>query len=467
MATTPMHTALRMKRREALQIGAGLFGLTLPGFLEAAASTAPSSARPKRDVSCIFLFLAGGASQYETFDPKPQAPAEIRGPWNPIPTSVPGTFICEKLPLLARRMHQVSILRSWQGKNGGHDIGSQHVTSGFLPPRGGQYFPNFGCLISALRGSRVEGIPPHFGLPVDARYTNPPGYLGAAYDAFKIKGDPRNPDLRESKLNLSAVRFEDRRSMLAQIENLRRFGEAAGSPYEAHDKFAHEAISLLTSGVMEQAMNLREEPPEIRAKYGDNIYGQRVLLARRLVEAGARFVTVNQAVQGGLFGDGLTDGTWDNHHLLFDSMMSHANPPANIPNGYKWHRYDGPGNLPQLDMSLSALLDDLDERGLLETTLVVVMGEFGRTPRINSMAGRDHYPNAGCLLMAGGGVARGAVIGATDRNGALPATRPWGPEDVAASIYHALGIDPHRTHFPRLARPTPITDGAVIDGLFA
>ena len=255
--------------------------------------------------------------------------------------------------------------------------------------------------------------------------------------------------------------------MLTQIENLKRYGESAGSPYEAHEKFSHEAISLLTSGTMERAMNLREEPPEVRVRYGDNIYGQRVLLARRLIEAGARFVTVNQAVQGGLFGDGVTDGTWDNHHLLFESMMSFSSQPAGIPAGYKWHRYDGPGNLPQLDMSLSALLDDLDERGLLETTLVVVTGEFGRTPRINREGGRDHYPNAGCLLMAGGRVSRGAVIGATDRNGALPATRPWGPEDVAASLYHALGIDPHRTHFPRLARPTPITDGAVIDGLFA
>lgn len=147
--------------------------------------------------------------------------------------------------------------------------------------------------------------------------------------------------------------------------------------------------------------------------------------------------------------------------------MSFSNAPSQIPKGYKWHANPEPGNLPQLDMSLSTLLDDLSERGLLETTLVVVMGEFGRTPRINKDGGRDHYPNAGSILMAGGRVARGAVIGATDRTGSIPATRPWGPEDVAASIYHALGIDPHRTYFPRLPRPTPIADGQVIDGLFA
>lgn len=463
MVTHHSNGAFQMRRREALQIGAGLFGLSLPGFLQAASAVSG----PKSNVSCIFLFLAGGASHFETFDPKPQAPAEIRGLWSPIRTSVPGTTICEKLPLLAQRMDQVTLVRSWQGKSGGHDIGTQHITSGFFPPRGGQYFPNFGCLISALRGARVEGVPAHFGLPVDARYTNPPGYLGAAYNAFNIKGDPRQPELREGKLNLSPVRFEDRRSMLTQLENLNRLGACNRESFEAHDKFSHEAISLLTSGAMERALNLNEEPLALRDRYGLNIYGQRVLLARRLIEAGARFVTINQAVQGGLFGNGVTDGTWDNHQLLFQSMMSVADAPEKLPSGTRWHRYDGPGNLPQLDMSLSALLDDLAQRGLLESTLIVVMGEFGRTPRINKDGGRDHYPNAGCLLLAGGGVARGAVIGATDRTGSLPATRPVRPEDVAASIYHALGIDSHQTYFPRLPRPTPIADGEVIEGLFA
>lgn len=450
-------------RRAALQIGAGLFGLSLPEVLRAA----PAPGGKSREVSCIFLFLAGGPSQYETFDPKPAAPVEVRGLWNPTATSVPGTFICEKLPLLAQRMHKVAVIRSWQGKNGGHDIGSQHVASGFLPDRKEQYFPNFGCLVSALRGSRVPGIPAHLGLPVAARYTNPPGYLGAAYDAFNIKGDPAAPTLQLNKLNVAPARFEDRQTLLAQLENLNKLTHTSAESFAAQDKFAAEAVSLLTSGAMARAMNLDEERPELRERYGQNIYGQRVLLARRLIEAGARFVTINQAVQGGLFGDGVTDGTWDNHQLLFDSMLSLESAPANIPSGYKWHSYRGPGNLPQLDMSLSALLDDLEERGLLDTTLVVVMGEFGRTPRVNKDGGRDHYPNAGSLLMAGAGVQRGVVIGATDRAGAFPISRPWTPEDVAASIYHALGIDPHRTYFPRLPRPTPIAAGQVIDGLFA
>ena len=323
----PSQPALPVQRRKVLQIGAGLFGLSLPEFLSAAAE----SGTAKSDMSCIFLFLAGGASHFETFDPKPLAPVEIRGQWNPTQTSVPGTIICEKLPLLAQRMDKVALIRAWQGKSGGHDIGSQHVTSGFFPPRGGQYFPNFGCLISALRGNRSEGVPAHFGLPVDARYTKPPGYLGPAFDAFNIKGDPRKPELRECRLNLPSERFDDRQSVLAQLENLNRLGETESGPFEAHDKFSREAMALLTGGAMARALNLDEEPQALRHRYGLNVYGQRVLLARRLIEAGARFVTVNQAVQGGLFGDGVTDGTWDNHHLLFDSMMSFANPPAGIP----------------------------------------------------------------------------------------------------------------------------------------
>lgn len=451
-----------VNRRAALQIGAGLFGLSLPQVLRAA----PTGGGPKKDVSCIFIFLAGGPSQFETFDPKPDAPVEIRGPWSPIATNVPGTFICEKLPLLARRMDKVAIVRSWQGKDGGHDSGSQHVSTGFLSPRGGQYFPNFGCLLSALYGSKVKGIPSHVGLPVDVRYTNPPGYLGPAFDAFNIKGDPSGKSEQLNKLAVPAGRFDERRSILAQMEQLGRLRESPLAAFEAHDQFADEAVSLLTSGSMVRAMRLDSEPLPLRERYGLNLYGQRVLLARRMIEAGARFVTINQAVQGGLFGEGTTNGTWDTHHLSFDSMMSFASAPANIPSGYKWHHYDGPGNLPQLDMSLSTLLDDLDERGLLDTTLVVVMGEFGRTPKINKDAGRDHYPNAGCVLLAGAGVNRGVVIGASDKHGSTPATRPWRPEDVAASIYHALGIDSHRTYFPRLPRPTPIADGEIIEGLF-
>lgn len=309
-------------------------------------------------------------------------------------------------------------------------------------------------------------MPPHFGIPFAARYTNPPGYLGAAQAAFNIEDDPCNPRVKFGKLGLERVRFEDRHSMLAQLENLSKLSNVSDKGIDASDKFADEAISLLTSGSMSKAMNLDEEPIELREKYGNNIYGQRVLLARRLIEAGSRFVTINQAVQGGLFGNGKTNGTWDNHHLLFESMMSFKHVPPNTPSGYKWHSYDGPGNLPQFDMSLSALLDDLEDRGLLDTTLVVAIGEFGRTPKINKNAGRDHYPAAGCAVLAGAGIKGGAVIGATDRNGAEPKTRPYRPEDFAASIYHAMGIDHHRTYFPRLTRPTPISNGTLIEGLF-
>lgn len=455
--------AADISRRHALQIGAGFFGLSLPQWLRAADASRP---RPRKDVSCIFIFLAGGASHFETFDPKPDAPAEIRGLWKPTRTSVPGTLICEKMPRMAQRMHEVAIVRSWQGKSGSHATGSQHVTSGMEPPATGQYFPNFGCVVSSILSNRVAGMPAHFGLPVAARYTKPAGYLGAAHAAFDIKKDPAEGAAAFAELNLEPARFEDRQSMLKQLDNVGRLAGVSDQGVAAVDKFGGEAVELLTSGAMRKAMNLDDESQETKERYGDNIYGRRVLLARRLIEAGARFVTINQAVQGGLFGGGPTNGTWDNHHLLFESMMSFAAPPANIPSGYKWHSTPGPGNLPQLDMSLSSLLDDLRDRGLLDNTLVVVMGEFGRTPKINKYAGRDHYPSAGSVLMAGAGVAGGAVIGATDKHGAEPKTRPWRPEDFAASIYHALGLDPHSTHFPRLTRPTPIANGQVIDGLF-
>lgn len=453
---------LQLDRRAALQIGAGLFGLNLPGFLQAVKAEAA-----QRDVSCLFLFLAGGPSQFETFDPKPDAAPEIRGLWNPTSTSVPGTFICEKLPLMASRMHKVAIIRSWKGRSGSHLAGSQHVASGAYPPPAGQHVPNFGCLVSALKGNQISGMPAHFGLPVAARYTTPSGYLGTVADAFDIKGDPSNPDVKFDGLSLPEVRFEDRQSMLTQLDNLSRLADTGSGLIEAHDKFSEEAVALLTSGAMQRAMNIEEEPLATRERYGDNIYGRRVLLGRRLLEAGARFVTINQAVQGGLFGAGPTNGTWDNHHLLFESMMSFEHEPANIPGTYKWHSTKGPGNLPQFDMSLSTLLDDLDERGMLDSTLVVAMGEFGRTPRINKFAGRDHYPGAGCVLMAGAGISGGAVIGATDRNGATPITTPCTPEDIGASIFHALGLDPHQTYFPRITRPTPISDGTVIRELFS
>ena len=460
MKTLHRATPLNVSRRQALQVGVGMFGLGLPQYLQAAA------AGGTKDVSCIFLFLAGGPSHFETFDPKPDAPSEIRGLWDPISTNVPGTFICEKLPLMASRMDKVAIVRSWQGKSGSHSTGSQHVASGVYPGAGGQHFPNFGCLVSALKGNRLPGVPAHFGVPVAARYTNPPGYLGPSHAAFNVENDPATAKDTFGKLNLEQSRFENRRSMLTQLDNLERFVDASDAGLASMDRFSKEAVALLTTDVMRNATNLDEEPDELRERYGANIYGQRVLLARRLIEGGARFVTINHAVQGGLFGNGRTNGTWDNHHLLFDSMMSFRHTPGNIPNSYKWHNYDGPGNLPQLDMSLSTLLDDLDERGLLDTTLVVAMGEFGRTPKINKFAGRDHYPAAGCVLLAGAGINRGAVIGATDPKGARPLTRPWTPEDFGASIYHALGIDAHTTYFPRLTRPTPISSGTVIDGLF-
>jgi hypothetical protein len=456
--------ARNLTRREALQIGVGMFGLSLPAYLQKLQAGEVKNSR--RDVSCIFLFLAGGISHFESWDPKPDAPEGIRGQWNPTATNVPGIHIIEKMPLLARRMDKVTIVRSWKGINGDHGGGSQHVMSGVLP-RGQQYWPNFGCVYNALKGVGTGGIPSYVGLPVDARYTNPTGYLGPAYGPYTIDGDPSLESFAIKGMTMPRSQFDDRQALLKQMDALSRMAAAESKVTTTHGGIYQEAVSMLTSGAIQKAANLSEEPRPLRERYGMNIYGQRVLLARRLVEAGARFVTINHAVQGGLFGSGTTNGTWDNHHLLFESMMSFKSQPRVTPKGYPWQIYDGPGNLPQLDMSLSTLLDDLDQRGLLDTTLVVAMGEFGRTPKINSEGGRDHYPGAGSVLLAGAGVKGGNVIGATDRNGTGPATRPLTPGDFAASIYHALGFDPHTTYYPRLPRPTAIAEGEVIQGLFA
>ena len=456
----------QLTRRAALQLGTGLFGLSLPGYL--AASRAGQVDPARRDYSCIFLFLAGGISHFESWDPKPDAPVGIRGLWSPQSTNVPGTFITEKMPLLARMMDKVAVVRSWKGASGSHGDASKHAMSGVLPrSRTQQYFPNFGGIASAVLGTRQPGIPSYVGVPVAARYTTPSGYLGPAYSAFDVDGDPSAKDFQIEGLRLPRGRFETRRSLLDQVDNLGRLASSGNNTLSVHDNLFEEAVTTLTSGAIQKAAKLDEESLAVRQRYGMNIYGQRVLLARRMIEAGARFVTVNHAVQGGLFGKGVTNGTWDNHGWLFDSMMSFGSRPAAVGKDKTWHEYKGPGNLPQLDMSLTSLLTDLEERGLLDTTLVVAMGEFGRTPKINKTAGRDHYPRAGNVLLAGAGVKGGVVIGATDPNGAAPATRPWTPVDFGASIYHALGIDPETTYFPRLPRPTKIAEGQVIEGLFA
>ncbi|MCH8829956.1 MAG: DUF1501 domain-containing protein [Planctomycetes bacterium] len=374
------------------------------------------------------------------------------------------------MPLLARMADKYALIRSWQGKSNSHAGGSQHVMSGVLPPRGGQYFPNLGCVVSALQGVKQPGIAPHIGLPVDGRYTASPAYLGPAFSSFDITGDPSAPDFKIDSLKLPRGRFDGRHSLLTQIDNLGRLAEQNHKTLTARDKLYDEAFTTLTSGAIQQAARLDDEPLRLRERYGMNIYGQRVLLARRLIEAGCRFVTINQAVQGGPYGspNSTTSGTWDNHSDIYSFLMTFGGTPPRGRKAHKnWTSYEGPGNLPQLDMSLSTLIADLDQRGMLESTLVVAIGEFGRTPRINKNGGRDHYSRAGCALMAGGGVNGGAVIGATDRDGTAPITRPQTPADFSASIYHALGIDAHSTYYPRLPRPTRISEGHVIEGLFA
>ena len=287
----------QLTRRAALQLGTGLFGLSLPGYLAAARAGQVDPAR--RDYSCIFLFLAGGISHFESWDPKPNAPVGIRGLWSPQSTNVPGTFITEKMPLLARMMDKVAVIRSWKGASGSHGDASKHAMSGVLPrSRNQQFFPNFGCIASTLLGTRQPGIPSYVGVPVAARYTTPSGYLGPAYSAFDVDGDPSAKNFEIEGLRLPRGRFETRRSLLDQVDNLGRLAAAGNNTLSVHDNLFEEAVTTLTSGAIQKAAKLDEESLAVRQRYGMNIYGQRVLLARRMVEAGARFVTVNHAVQG-------------------------------------------------------------------------------------------------------------------------------------------------------------------------
>eukprot|EP00913_Durusdinium_trenchii_P008984 g8450.t1 len=264
-----------------------MFGLSLPEYLHAAKYGGVTTTG--KDVSCIFLFLAGGPSHFETWDPKPHARDGVRSMWNPTATNVPGTFIIEKMPLLAQLADKYALIRSWRGDSNSHAAGSQHVMSGVLPPRGGQHFPNMGCVVTSLLGVKQSGISPHVGLPVDGRYTKSPAYLGPAFSSFDITDDPSSPDFRIDGLTLPRTRFDGRKSLLDQIDNLGRLAETNHKTLTARDKLYEEAFTTLTSGAMQKAANLKEEPRALREKYGMNIYGQRVLLARRLIEAGSRF----------------------------------------------------------------------------------------------------------------------------------------------------------------------------------
>jgi hypothetical protein len=451
-AERPVHFCDGLTRRDFLHAGSlSLMGLSLPGFLALKQAGAVSK---EKDMSCIFLFLVGGPSQLDTFDMKPDAPAEVRGPYRPISTKA-GFQVSEIFPRTAKLSDKFSLVRSMHhGAAGVHDTGHQMMQTGRLFQNGMEH-PHAGSVYGFLKGPQND-LPPHVLIPVPIGNTggNMPhgqnaGFLGKAHDPLVLNADPSAPDFRVPDLlppeHIGAVRLDRRKKLREAVD--RTVAHLEKDPGAALlDQNFRQAYTLMTSKTAREAFDLAAEPEETRDRYGRNKFGQGCLLARRLVERGVRFVTVN------MFETFFNEITWD----------IHGSAPFSPIECYR----DLVG--PMFDDAYSALLAELADRGLLEDTLVVALGEFGRTPKINPAGGRDHWPQVWSVLLAGGGIQGGRVIGASDEIGAYPADRPTTPAEVVATVYHALGIDlEHELPGPQ-GRPIPVVDFGVkpILGLF-
>lgn len=436
-------------RREALQVGySGLLGVSLTSALSAhAAQSVPGTSRKPKSV--ILVFLTGGASQLDTFDMKPDAPAEIRGGFQPIATSVPGLTVCEHLPRLAARANKYALVRSLAHREYNHLVATHHVLTGH--PQPGAFFdkppsrddwPAYASGLSYLR-PRQDGIPSGMALPTLGTFLpgQHAGFLGARHDPWQVTRDPKNAELKMDAIRLDpridVQRLDDRRTLLTQIDRQRGDLAIAAEGHRLTDK-QDQAFSILTSGKVAQAFETDREPAAVRDRYGRHVFGNSLLLARRLVQAGVPMIQVN-------LGTGLL---WDTHADHFAKLKDKLLPP--------------------MDQGMSALFDDLAATGILDDTFVLMFGEFGRTPKITTGKdiGRDHW--AGCFtgLFAGAGVRGGQVIGQSDKIGAFPTTTPFSPDDIGATVYHVLGVDPASEVRDRLGRPVQLNRGHVMQCLF-
>ncbi|HEX7446075.1 MAG TPA: DUF1501 domain-containing protein [Pirellulales bacterium] len=449
--------SLTLSRRQWLHVGgSGLLGLTLPDILRRQAK-ANEDAPARRPKSVVLVFLTGAASHHDTFDMKPDAPDGIRGEFQPIATSVPGIQICEHLPRLAERAHRYALVRSLSHRDNNHLMSTHHVLTGHLQP--GAFFDkvasrdDWPCYSSACDHFRPrhDGIPTGVNLPtflLEGPLTWPgqhAGFLGAKHDPWQITGDPNKPDFRVGSLQLAAGvepgRLEDRQSLLDQLNRQQRQLADVAECRRLSDE-QRLAFSVLTSSKLTQAFDLTHEPSEVRDRYGRHMFGQSLLLARRLVQVGVPLVQANMGrVQN-----------WDHHSNIFPTLKDRMLPP--------------------LDQAVAALLDDLSEFGLLDETLVLMLGEFGRTPKISRQRpdappGRDHWGPCFTGLFAGAGVRGGQVIGRSDKIGAYPLTPPYSPDDVGATVLSLLGVDPAAEIGDRQGRPMQLNQGRVIDALFS
>ena len=447
-------------RRHLLKVGGlGLLGLTMPKIFGGQA-LASGAARAK---SVVFLFQFGGPSHVDMFDRKPDAPEGIRGPLKGIRTNLPGLHVCEGLPRVAKVMDKVTLIRSVHHNMKNHNSAAYYALTGHAPPVDDirlrdtlELYPAYGSVVDKLAPLGGE-MPTSISYPhviSDGAIT--PGqhasFLGKAHDPFLVKQDPNSPDFKLPELSLPAdvsyERLTARRELQKMIDAQSRLLDYSATA-RGMDAYYEKALAMLHSEKLRQAFDLSREPEALREKYGRTSYGQSLILARRLVEAGTKFVTVYFSSNIG--GQSTSGGGWDTHGFNNTRMY---------PIIEKYH-------FPITDQTLPTFLEDMDERGLLDDTLIVWMGEFGRTPKINENASRDHWPDCYTVLLAGGGVKRGFIYGASDKNGAYPAEDPVRPDDLAATMYHLLGIDPATHVYGVGERPLPITEGKPIMGVLA
>ncbi len=455
-----------ISRREWFRVGGlGALGLSLPDLLRAGQQAAAAPAAPPalgrnlqgvtfgRAKNVIFLWLQGGPPQHETFDPKPDAPAEIRGPFRPIATNVPGIRFCELLPRIAGHADKLAVVRSLSTNNDNHDVSGYWILTGYPYGPGSALrikptdWPYFGSIVKMLSPSQRLPALTSVWVPDLLRENEnvtpagqTAGFLGRLWEPERFVGDPASANYRIEGLDpagdLTPIRLNRRRDLRAQIDRHFRTVERGGA-VEVWDRLSQQAFDLVTSGRARAAFDLNREPEQVRQRYGRYSWGQTVLLARRLIEAGVRLVHVNWVREPG---DSAVDNPmWDTHAQNADRLQDVL--------------------CPQFDVTFTALLDDLDQRGLLDETLVVAIGEFGRTPRINALGGRDHWGHVFSFAMAGAGIAGGQVLGASDRYGAHPATEPLRPHDLTATIFHLLGIDPQGVFYDKSNQPHFLTRG--------
>lgn len=420
-----------VNRRDFIKIGTlGYLGLSLSQLFELQSASAATSTAPAKSV--ILLWMDGGPSHTDTFDPKPDGTTDAKSEFGAIATSAAGVQVCEYLPKMARQMDKVTVLRAMSHGEGAHERAAHTLLTGWRPTPA-LIYPSMGSVTAKELGS-TGPLPPYIAVPGGAFGSGygQSGYLEAAFNPFSVGGDPNNPNfsVRDVALpqGVTMERMDRRRTLLESLDGLyRRFDKTA----DAHSRstFYNRAYDMISSPETKKAFNIQEEPGQVRDLYGRTTFGQSCLAARRLVQAGVRFVTVNM-------------GGWDTHSNNFKALRDYLLPPV--------------------DVGFSGLIQDLHDKGMLKDTLVVWMGEFGRTPHVNERGGRDHWPGSQSVVLAGAGVPGGQVIGVTDRDGSAPTDRKVSPADLVATIYTKLGIDITKEYITPQQRPVRILDGGTV-----